>query len=180
MNTSQSADNNPTGNAMNAAEHRALRVVVDSCKAAPDPEKLARAIEQLSMAHYFTDEQYLTQALDDYLLFIEQCQKPEDDDARLIAAILYFRRGSQHYRDRQPDLGRTAARQGEKMAQDYLVENLCNGRFTSFDDVERTLQIIGALYSGFTGLVRRSDIEGLQGEYDLAELFADSGVEDGS
>lgn len=164
---------------MQDSEYKKLRAIIDSCKNNPNPEKLAEAVERLSIDHYFTDRQYIPEALDDYLLLIEQCQKPEEDDARLVTAVLYLYRATQLYQEKQPELAGQTNNRGIEIAEAYFEEKLDKGDIKSFEDVKRILHEYDVIYNGYGTLVTKSVIGKLYGDsFVVPEMRANLGVED--
>ena len=163
---------------MQDSEYKKLRTIIDSCKNNPNPEKLAEAVEKLSVGHYFTDRKYISEALDDYLFHIEQCQKPEDDEARLIVAILYQNQGTVFYKAGDSESAEKSINKGLKIAENYFIEALCNEKITNFNDVKQNLQVYDTIYNRFGSFITPS-VEGeLKESYAVAEMFADPGIED--
>ena len=163
---------------MQDPERKKLRAIIDSCRDNPNPEKLAEEVEKLSIDHYFTDKKHVSEAFEDYQLLIEQCQKPKDDDARLILAILHFHRANQLCDENQPELAKKKINRGCRTAEDYFVESLCNDRIQGFEDVKMTLQIYDVTYRGFGDFVLVPIVESLYDRFLIAEMFTDPGVED--
>ena len=163
---------------MQNSEYKKLRAIVDSCKNDPNSERLAEAVEKLSIDHYFTEKQHVSEAFDDFQLLIEQCQKSKDDDARLIFTILHFHRVNQLCDEKQPELAKKKINRGCRIAEDYFVESLCNDKIQSFEDVKMVFQIYDVTYRGFGDFVLVPIAEHLYERFLIAEMFADSGVED--
>ncbi|MEW6754596.1 MAG: hypothetical protein AB1505_26975 [Candidatus Latescibacterota bacterium] len=171
----------PGGNAA-VLEGRAqqLRNTIVSCRTNRNPAALAAAVEELSWGYYFTDSANLADALCGYLLLIEQCRKPEDDDSRLMAAVIYLRYAAYLRQNRMPEQAERMQCRADPMAEDYFVANMLAGKLTTWPAVETRLACLGAMYLGLDGWISPTALDTLRRAWLHAEMYTDPGIPDPS